>query len=268
MTLAALWEVARSAALRGAEELLRAAGDPTARRASSKSRNDYVTEADRASERAIAATILAAFPDHRILGEEFSPDLPLAEGPTWIVDPLDGTTNFIHGFPIYSVSVACAVDGRIVAGAVHDPTRAETFHAARGQGAYLGHQRLRVTTPGSLDGTLIATGFPFRELAHLELFLATFREVMKRTAGVRRAGSAAIDMAYVAAGRFDGFWEEGLGPWDMAAGTLLIQEAGGIVTDYAGHSSFLQRGQVVAGSAAVQRALLELVNAPRHPATI
>lgn len=255
----ALQATAIRAARAGADAIAPFAANRLMLEIASKQANDFVTRADLASERAIASAIAADWPRHKILGEELSATLSLDDEPTWIVDPLDGTTNFIHGFPVYSISVACAVGGRIVAGVVYDPTRDELFRAALGHGAWLGEARLQVSRPAGLDGTLVATGFPFRRLHRLDPFLGTFRAVVLRTAGVRRAGSAAIDLAYVAAARFDGFWEEGLGPWDMAAGTLLIEEAGGVVSDFDDAREFLHTGCVVAGSEALHAELLEIV---------
>ncbi len=255
----ALQTTAVRAAQAGALALAPFAGNRPALEISSKQANDFVTQADVASERAIASVIAADWPAHKILGEELSATLALAGDPTWIVDPLDGTTNFIHGFPVYSVSVACAVGGQIVAGVVLDPTRDELFRAARGHGAWLGDNRLAISQPNGLDGALVATGFPFRRLHRLEPFLSAFRAVVLRTAGVRRAGSAALDLAYVAAGRVDGFWEEGLGSWDMAAGTLLIEEAGGVVSDFDNTREFLKTGSVVAGCASLHAELREIV---------
>jgi myo-inositol-1(or 4)-monophosphatase len=224
-----------------------------------KQTNDFVTAADLASERAVAQIIASDWPTHRILGEELSSGVALGSEPTWVVDPLDGTTNFIHGFPNYCVSVACVVDGEVVAGVVLDPTRDECFAARRGGGAWLGGTQLHVTDAPGLDHTLIGTGFPFRYLDRLESYLGSFRQIAQRAAGIRRPGSAALDLASVAAGRFDGFWEEGLGAWDIAAGTLLIEEAGGLITDFRGGRGFLQDGTVIAGGAAVHRELLEIV---------
>lgn len=227
---------------------------------SQKSLHDFVTSADVAAERAIAAVIRQTHPDHGILAEEeLRADLA-GPNPTWIIDPLDGTTNFIHGFPVFSVSVACAVGGVPQAGVVLDPQRREEFGAARGQGAWLNGETIRVSGRPGLAGGLIGTGFPFRFLEHLDAYLESFKAVVEVTAGIRRPGSAALDLAAVACGRFDGFWEAGLGPWDMAAGALLIEEAGGIVTDIAGGKGFLGQGTIVAGSPAVHPELLALVS--------
>ncbi len=224
-----------------------------------KAQHDFVTAADLASEQAIRTVIAAEWPAHRVLGEEGEKLAIDGEEPLWIVDPLDGTTNFIHGLPIWSISIGCAVDGRVVAGAILDPSRGDLYTAARGYGARRGDEPLRVSPRDGLADALIGTGFPFRQLARFERYIDCFREVVRVTAGVRRPGSAALDLAAVAAGHYDGFWEEGLGPWDMAAGSLLIEEAGGVVTDFDGAADFLRTGAIVAGAPAVQRELLEIV---------
>jgi len=224
-----------------------------------KAHHDFVSEADRASERAIAAAIRGEYPGHAILAEEEECAALDTPGPLWIVDPLDGTTNFLHGFPFYAVSVACAVGGVVQAGVVLDPSRDELFAAARGRGATLDGRPIAVSLQPGLRRALVGTGFPFRRLDRLDLYLAAFRAVVIETAGVRRAGSAAIDLASVACGRLDGFWEEGLGPWDVAAGALLIEEAGGVVTDFRGGRDVLARGDIVCGPAEVQAELLRIV---------
>ncbi|RMG48671.1 MAG: inositol monophosphatase [Acidobacteria bacterium] len=224
-----------------------------------KALHDLVTAADVASERAIVALIRERHPDHAVLGEEEARAGLDTDRPRWLVDPLDGTANFVHGYPVWGVSVACTVDGRVVAGAILDPNRGELFAAARGLGARLDGERLRTSGRSSLKGALIATGFPFRRLARLEPFLDTLRAVLPAAAGVRRAGAASIDLAWVAAGRCDGFWEEGLGPWDIAAGSLLVEEAGGVVTDFTGGDRFLETGAVVAGPPGVHRELRQIV---------
>ncbi len=227
-----------------------------------KAAHDFVTAADVASERAVSAAIREAFPGHAILGEEEERADLHTPGPLWIIDPLDGTTNFIHGFPAFCVSVGCVQDGRVLAGAVLDPTRDELFAAARGAGSTLNGAAIRVTGRGTLADALIGTGFPFRQHQHVERYLDALRAVMAEVAGVRRAGSAALDLCYVACGRFDGFWEEALKPWDVAAGSLIIEEAGGVVTDFAGGDTWLERGNIVTGTPAVAAELRALVH--RH----
>jgi myo-inositol-1(or 4)-monophosphatase len=230
-----------------------------------KSKNDYVSEVDRTAEREIIAEIHKAYPDHAILGEE-SGEQGVSDF-RWIIDPLDGTTNFLHGFPHFAVSIACEHKGRIEHGVVYDPIRQELFTASRGGGAALNDRRLRVTKRVSLEGALIGTGFPFRQHQDLELYFKTFREIFPHTAGVRRAGSAALDLAYVAAGRMDGFWEFGLNKWDMAAGVLLVQEAGGLVGDALGNHLYMETGNVVAGAPKVFKGLLQSIR-PHLPANM
>ena len=211
-----------------------------------KSRNDFVTEVDRQAEQEIIYILSKAFPSHGILAEESG----FHEGDEnqWIIDPLDGTTNFLHGFPQFAVSIALRHKGRLEHGVVYDPLRQEIFSASRGAGATLNDQRLRVTNRKTLDGSLLGTGFPFKSQQHLEVYLEMFRALFPQTAGIRRAGSAALDLAYVAAGRLDGFWEIGLSPWDMAAGVLLIQEAGGLTSDFSGGHDHMESGNIVAGN--------------------
>ena len=222
-----------------------------------KGLHDFVTEVDRQAESAALAYIRAHFPKHAVMSEEASPELP-PTGYRWVVDPLDGTTNFIHGVPPFSVSIAVEDEQGLLAGVVHDPFHAETFHAARGRGARLNGDPIRCSRPVSHDEALVATGFPFRELSRLGRYMRAFEACVHRTAGLRRAGSAAIDMAYTACGRYDGFWEVGLSRWDVAAGTLLIREAGGLVTDIMGGETHLDTGDIVAGGPDVHAMLLEI----------
>lgn len=219
-----------------------------------KSRNDFVSEVDRSAEAAIIQELRARFPDHAILAEESG-----SQGESeleWIIDPLDGTTNYLHGFPQFSVSIALRHKDKLEQAVVYDPLREEMFTASRGRGAQLNDRRLRVSNRPGLEGALIGTGFPFRDHRHLDTYLGMFRAMLEDTAGVRRPGSAALDFAYVAAGRLDGFWELGLSPWDFAAGALLVTEAGGTVTDLAGGQRQLATGNVVAGNLKVHRAML------------
>src|SRR5512134_428468 len=223
----------------------------------SKGRSDFVTEVDRAAEQAIVDILLKAYPDHAILAEESG-----ASGDseyTWIIDPLDGTTNFIHGFPQYAVSIALRHREHVTQAVVYDPTRNELFTASRGRGAFLNERRIRVSRRSKLAECLIGTGFPFRSFEHLDEYVRMFRSVTEHTAGIRRPGAAALDLAYVASGRLDGFWEIGLSPWDMAAGSLLILEAGGLVSDFAGEPGYLEDGRIVCGTPKVFTALLQLV---------
>lgn len=211
-----------------------------------KDRNDFVTEVDRQAEQEIIYTLRKAFPDHGILAEESGSQG--GDEYQWIVDPLDGTTNFLHGFPQFAVSIAMRHKGRMEHGVIYDPLRQELFTASRGAGAMLNDQRIRVTKRKSLEGSLLGTGFPFKSQHHLDAYLDMFRALFPQTAGIRRAGSAALDLAYVAAGRLDGFWEIGLNIWDMAAGVLLIQEAGGLSSDFSGGHNHLESGNIVAGN--------------------
>jgi myo-inositol-1(or 4)-monophosphatase len=213
---------------------------------STKGRNDYVTEVDRAAEQEIIRILHKAYPNHGIRGEESGS----AQGDEhlWIIDPLDGTTNFMHGFPQFAVSIALLRRGLLMQAVIYDPLRQELFTATRGSGALLNDRRLRVSHQHSLDGALLGTGFPFRSHERLDAYLDSFRAVFTQAAGIRRPGAAALDLAYVAAGRLDGFWEIGLKEWDVAAGALLIQEAGGIITDLKGGEDYLVTGSVIAGT--------------------
>lgn len=222
-----------------------------------KSRNDFVSEVDRRAEQIIIDNLRKAYPDHAILAEESG-----AQGNSdyqWIIDPLDGTTNFLHGFPQFAVSVALAHKGVLDQGIVYDPLRQELFTASRGEGAHLDGRRIRVTRLNTLEGALIGTGFPFRTLDRLDAYIDIFRQLTAVTAGIRRPGAASLDLAYVASGRIDGFWEYGLEQWDIAAGTLLIREAGGYVSDINDSSPELKSGNVVAGNPAVHDLLLKLI---------
>jgi myo-inositol-1(or 4)-monophosphatase len=226
--------------------------------------NDFVTEVDQEAERAIIETLLRAYPDHSILAEESG-----ASGRSeyqWIIDPLDGTTNFLHGFPQYAVSIALSHRGVITQAVVYDPVRNDLFTASRGRGAFLNDTRIRVSKRTQLKTSLIGTGFPFRQLEHLDTYLAMLRDMMKSTSGVRRPGAAALDLAYVAAGRLDGFWELGLSIWDIAAGALLITEAGGLIGDLEGEDRYLHSGNVVAGNPKVFVELLKLLGRHLTPA--
>jgi myo-inositol-1(or 4)-monophosphatase len=211
-----------------------------------KAANDFVSEVDREAEQAIISTLHEAYPGHAILAEESG-----ASGASeyqWIIDPLDGTTNYLHGFPQYCVSIALEHRQLVTQAVIYDPARNDLFTASRGRGAYLNETRIRVSKRGQMKLGLIGTGFPFKELAHLEPYMGMLRDIMKATSGVRRAGSAALDLAYVAAGRLDAFWEIGLSPWDMAAGSLLITEAGGYVGDLEGNEGYMQSGNIVAAN--------------------
>ncbi|WP_419570388.1 inositol-1-monophosphatase [Rheinheimera sp.] len=215
---------------------------------SQKGSNDFVTNVDQEAEHAIVAVLRKSFPDHDIIGEEFGEHSNNNSDYQWIIDPLDGTANFIKGIPHFAVSIALRVNGRTEQAVVFDPLRGEVFTASRGAGAQLNGRRIRTTNLPDLNGALLGTGFPFKQKHHMDAYLATFKAFMTDAADVRRAGSAALDLAYVAAGRMDGFWEIGLKPWDIAAGDLLVREAGGLVSDFAGGNNYLRSGNTVAAS--------------------
>ena len=253
----ALQNVAVMAARRGGDILLRNLNKLDKLKVERKGHNDFVSEADRAAERAVIDTILKHYPDHAILAEESG-----QRGESdhvWVIDPLDGTTNYLHGFPVFCVSVAVTVNGRPQHAAVYDPLRQELFTASKGAGAQLDGRRIRVSQTRSLDRALVGTGFPYRDsnLA-LEPYLAMFRKSLEHTAGVRRPGAAALDLCYVAAGRYDAFWETGLKPWDIAAGALLIRESGGIISGLDGSEDYLDTGHVLCGSPKIYGALAKL----------
>ena len=225
-----------------------------------KGRADFVTEVDRTAEKIIREVLLAASPGSTVVGEELSPEV-VNEGLVWIVDPLDGTTNFLHGVPAYAVSIAAAVDGTLEAGVVLELPSLRMFQAARGGGAWLGEQPLQVSRISDPADALIGTGFPFTDLAKLDDYMAQLRRVVQATSGVRRPGAAALDLAAVASGAFDGFWEQRLSAWDIAAGVLLVREAGGRVTDFAGRDLGVEHASVVAGNPAIHEWLLRTLKA-------
>lgn len=220
-----------------------------------KERNDFVSEVDRMAEAAAIEIIRRLHPEHGILAEESGLQSAGGDEFVWVIDPLDGTTNFLHGFPVFAVSIAVRHRDRIEHGVIYDPLRQELFTASRGESAQLDGRRIRVSRQKSLEGALIGTGFPFRESHNLGLYMQMFECVVRQTAGVRRAGSAALDLAYVAAGRLDGFWEMGLKEWDIAAGALLIQEAGGLVGYLDGRPGLPEDGNILAGGEKVFEAL-------------
>lgn len=219
-----------------------------------KGRNDFVSDVDRLAEQEIINIIHKAYPEHAIMAEESGQQ---GEDDTvWVIDPLDGTTNFLHGFPHYCVSIAIMVRGKIEHGVIYDPLRDELFTASRGAGAKLNDRRLRVTKAKDLKNTLIATGFPFKYPQYTQAYLATFNAVFTQVADIRRAGSAALDLAYVAAGRLDGYWEIGLEKWDLAAGVLLVEEAGGVASDFVGGDDYFDQGNVIVGNLAIHKQIL------------
>jgi len=222
-----------------------------------KAANDYVSEVDKEAEQTIIRTLLKAYPKHSILAEESGTTNTEAKSEyQWIIDPLDGTTNFLHGFPQYAVSIALAHRGVVTQAVVYDPCNNELFTATRGVGAYLNDTRIRVSKRLQLKTALLGTGFPFKEHKHIDAYLAMLRDIMQNSSGVRRAGSAALDLAYVAAGRLDAFWEIGLAPWDIAAGALLVTEAGGVVSDLQGKDQYLKSGNIVGGNLKLHEALV------------
>lgn len=225
-----------------------------------KQRHDFVSEVDQQAERDIVQTIRKAYPEHAILAEEGGRSAGRNDRePEWVIDPLDGTTNFLRGFPHFAVSIGIRERGVPMHGIVYDPVREELFVASQGRGALLNDRRIRVAERKGVKDALLATGFPFRERALLHHYMDAFTALYRDAADVRRAGSAALDLAYVAAGRVDGFWEFGLHAWDMAAGAVLVREAGGVVTDFGGGERFLERGDIAAGSIKLQAELLERI---------
>ena len=252
--------VAVKAARAAGSIINRAALDIESVRVSQKLANDFVTEVDHASEQAIIETLLTAYPGHGIRAEESGSTHGAKDSEfVWIIDPLDGTTNFIHGLPMYCVSIALSVRGKIEQAVVYDPTRNDLFTATKGRGAFLNDRRLRVSKRTELTGCLISTGFPFRQGDDFEGYLAMLSEVMQRTAGIRRPGAAALDLAYVAAGYTDGVFERGLQPWDVAAGSLLVTEAGGLVGNFTGEADFLDQQECIAGAPRVYGQLVGML---------
>jgi myo-inositol-1(or 4)-monophosphatase len=269
--------VAVRAARQAGRLINRASVDVDTMQVTRKERNDFVTEVDRASEEAIIETLQSAYPSHAILAEESGHrpgkggKVPRADelsqlDHVWIIDPLDGTTNFIHGMPHYCISIALMERGVVTQGLVYDPIRNELFTASRGRGAFLNDRRIRVSRRTKLDESLIGTGFPFRMISQIDDYLRMLRPVMEKAAGIRRAGAAALDLAYTAAGRFDAFFEMGLKPWDVAAGSLLVTEAGGLMGDFDGNARYLEGEQVLAGAPKIFSAMIAVLN-PAQRAT-
>ncbi len=220
-----------------------------------KARNDFVTDVDRLAEQTIIDIIHKAYPSHGFLAEESGATDEREY--TWIIDPLDGTTNFLHGFPQFAVSIALQHKGELTQAVVYDPISQDLYTASNGGGAQLNNRRILVSQQKGLDGALLGTGFPFKEQQHLDTYLTTFRALFPDTAGIRRPGAASLDLAYLAAGRLDGFWEIALNPWDIAAGALLVREAGGIIGDFSGGKDFLETGNVIAGTPKVYDAIVD-----------
>lgn len=258
--------IAIKAARRAGQVINRASNDLDLLKVSTKQPNDFVTEVDKAAEAAIIEILLDAYPNYGILAEESG--VIAGKGADkgdqeaeyqWIIDPLDGTTNFIHGMPQYAVSIALTKGNSIEQAVIFDPNRNELFTASKGGGAFLNERRIRVSRRLKLQDALLGTGFPYRMLDKMDLYMAIFKELTEKTAGQRRPGAASLDLAYVACGRYDGFWEFGLSPWDMAAGALLISEAGGLVSDMRGEANYLETGNIIAGTPKVFAPLFKLI---------
>ena len=238
----------------------RAALDLEVLKVGQKGPNDYVSEVDQAAENAIIDVLLEAYPGHAILAEESGRERGARHSEyVWIIDPLDGTTNFLHGFPVYAVSIALAHKGKVEQAVVYDPTRNDMFFASRGRGAFLNDRCLRVSKRTRISDSLIGTGFPFRKGDNFKRYVKMFEEVMQSCAGLRRPGAAALDLCYVAAGYYDGFFETGLNPWDIAAGSLMITEAGGLIGNFTGEADFLYQREVVAGNPKVYGQLVQIL---------
>lgn len=254
--------IAIKAARRAGQIINRASNDLDQLKVATKQPNDFVTEVDQAAEQVIIETLQDAYPAYGILAEESGGRPGLGQhdsGYQWIVDPLDGTTNFIHGLPQYAISIALARDGVTEQAVVFDPNRNELFSASKGAGAFLNERRIRVSRRVKLQEALVGTGFPYRMFDHIDTYLAIFKELAQKTAGQRRPGAASLDLCYVASGRYDAFWEFGLAPWDMAAGALIVSEAGGLISDLAGEANYLESGNVVAGTPKIFAPLLKIV---------
>lgn len=253
----AMLNVAIMAARRGGDSLIRNMNKLEKLKVEQKGRNDFVSDADHAAEQAVIEIIHKHYPDHAIQAEESG-----SYGDsdyTWIIDPLDGTTNYLHGFPVFCVSVALAHKGRVEHGAIYDPLRQEIFSASRGQGAQLDGRKIRVSGVTDVSRALLGTGFPYRQSNEaLEPYMRMLVSAIKETTGIRRAGAAALDLCYVAAGRLDAFWETGLMPWDLAAGALIIREAGGIVSGLDGSENFMETGHVLCGTPKIYSGLAKL----------
>lgn len=252
--------IAINAARNASKIILRMIGHVDSYNINEKQRNDFVTEVDKLAEAEIIKTLKKTYPEHTIVAEE-SGTIAGDENYVWIIDPLDGTTNYIHGIPHYAISIAMKYKNKLEHGVIFDPIRNEFFTASRGEGARLNDRRIRVSQQIRLEKSLLGTGFPFKNPDAVNPYLRLFEALLPQAGGLRRAGSAALDLAYVAAGRFDGFWEFFLSPWDMAAGALLIKEAGGLVGDIEGGENYLETGNIVAGNPKIFKALLQVIKA-------
>lgn len=250
--------VATKAAREAGKIINRASQDVGSLKIQTKDYNDFVSEVDRSAEEVIINILKEAYPTHGFYGEESGKTNVDAES-IWIIDPLDGTTNFLHNFPCYCVSIALQERGVLTQAVIYDPVHNDLFTATKGRGAFLNDKRIRVTNRSKLQDSLISTGFPFKDFSYLDTYVEIFKDMAKKTAGLRRPGSAALDLAYVAAGYTDGFFEINLSPWDIAAGALLVQEAGGIVGDFEGNESWLRTGNIVAGNPKVFGQMLQVI---------
>jgi len=253
----ALLNTAVKAARKGGETALRYLQHVHQLKVHTKQHNEFVTKVDHEAEAAIIETIRERYPDHAFLAEESGQQ---GDGEyLWVIDPLDGTTNFIHGFPIFAVSIALRINGRLEVAVIYDPNRQEIFTAIRGQGAQVDGHRIRVSNRRDLQDTLIGTGFPYRSKENIQTYTKMLASVLENTAGIRRPGAAALDLAYVAAGRFDGFWEFGLQEWDIAAGSLIVREAGGLISELQGDGDYFRSGNIVVGNPKIHDALRKLL---------
>jgi myo-inositol-1(or 4)-monophosphatase len=259
MARSALINVMINAARKAGRTLARDFGEVENLQVSLKGPNDFVSAADRRAEQILVKELSHARPGYTILTEEEGEIAGNDKTHRWIIDPLDGTTNFLHGFPLFAISIALEREGQLVAALVYNPVSDELFTAEKGSGAFVNDRRVRVAARSRLTEAVVTCGVPHLGRGDHELVLAELRAVMGQVAGIRRTGAAALDLAFVAAGRCDGFWEHGLAPWDVAAGTLLVREAGGYVTDFAGRPDVLARGDIVAGNEAIQNDLLKLL---------
>ncbi|MDF0605331.1 inositol monophosphatase [Neisseriaceae bacterium TC5R-5] len=251
--------VAVKAARRAGSVIQRASLNLDTIRVENKKHNDFVTDVDRAAEEAIIATVLEAYPKHAILAEESGAKGVGHSEYEWIIDPIDGTTNFLHGHTQYAVSIALAHKGLVQQAVVYDPSRNDLFTASRGVGAFLNDRRIRVSKRIQLNQCLIATGFPVTDQSYIDQYLGMLKDILAKTAGVRREGAASLDLCNVACGRVEGYWEKNLQPWDIAAGSLIVQEAGGMVTDLSGEQNWMESGDIVAASPKVLAQLLQML---------
>ncbi|MEO8151474.1 MAG: inositol monophosphatase family protein [Rhizobacter sp.] len=257
--------VAVIAARKAGSIINRASLDVDQLKVTTKSANDFVTEVDQKAEEVVIETLLTAYPGHGILAEESGRTHGAKNSEyVWIIDPLDGTTNFIHGFPVYSVSIALAFRDQVQQAVVYDPTRNDLFYASKGRGAFMNDKRLRVSKRTRMSESLIGTGFPFRKGDNLKRYMKMLEEIMQNCAGVRRPGSAALDLCYVASGHYDGFFETGLSPWDIAAGSLMVTEAGGLIGNFTGEPNFMYQREVVAGNPKVYGQMVSILAPYSH----